>query len=176
MGLPRLEALSFPPVNIASRSSNRPRNVVIGIAVVVVVGLLFYWAALGEYKGVIGTVATTILRREFASDVRFQKMEISVFPRVHVVANGVSIGGPAHPLIEATQADARCGWIPWHVRTVLLEGLVVRVPAAAQPIHATGTIRPVLNIDQMLASSASVELAALRFQLRDLRVRNFSTG
>ncbi len=156
---------------------NRPRNVVIGIAIVVVVGLLVYWAALAALKGVIANVGTNMLRREFASDVRFQKMEISVFPRVHAVAYGVSIGDDiAHPLIQASQADARCSWIPWHVHTVVLEGLLVRVPAAAHPPHATGTVRPVLNVDEMLASSASVELPALRFQLQNLRVRNFSPG
>ena len=170
-----MEGPEFPPVNIASRSSNRPRHAVIAIAVVVVVGLLLYWAALAALKGVIASVGTNMLRREFASDVRFQKMDISVFPRVHVVAYGVSIGNDvSHPLIEASQADARCGWIPWQVRTVILEGLQVRIPVASAPPPTNANPHPAITVDEVFASRASVELPALHFDLRDLHVSNFT--
>ncbi|MGP0072185.1 MAG: AsmA-like C-terminal region-containing protein [Bryobacteraceae bacterium] len=156
---------------ITADSRTRHRGLILGLcAGILAAGLAFYIAV----PRLIRAYAADALGNEFQTDVRFQSLDVSGFPRFHITVKGVLIGNdPAHPLIQATEADAQSGWIPWHVRKLVLEGLSVQIPAAQMPTRAAVRAIPALSVDEVVAEQASVQISALHFQLVHLRVKNF---
>jgi hypothetical protein len=153
-------------------------------------GLIVSWYVIlvGAYvlvpalKGAIQTHAAEVLRAEFGSEVRFKSIEVTFWPRVHIVGGGVLIGNDtAHPLIQAATADATSDLLPWHIQRLVMTGLVLRIPTT--PVRATATSKPAfaLTIDDVTAEHAQLEIlpsagqqAPLHFELANLRVKNIS--
>ena len=129
-------------------------------------------------KNAIEARAVSMLRAQFASDVRFQKFDVSFFPLVHVVARGVFMGNDAaRPLMQVASADAHCGLLPWHVRTLVLEGLFVRIPTSAVAMTVTPKPAFTVSIDEIVSEHAQVAiLPSLHFDLAHLRINNFSAS
>jgi hypothetical protein len=121
-------------------------------------------------------------RAQFATDVRFQSFAVTFFPRVHIVARGVLIGSSSScPLIQVTTADAQSGLVPWHIQTLVLEGLSLRIPTAQGPLGNTPKPAWTVSIDEIAAEHAHVEIlpaageqTPLHFELAHLRVKNFN--
>ena len=121
--------------------------------------------------------------REFGSDVRFQSFEVSFSPRVHVVARGVVVGNnTAHPLIQVASAvtpSPIC--LPWHIRTLVLEGLSVHIPTTESPggyraqaaLDAHASTRSFPNMHTLKLCRRLVQTTPLHLELAQLRVKNF---
>ena len=165
---------------------NRNRRVIllVGVAVIVVwYGvLLMSYALAPAWRTTVRSRAIEALQAEFASDVRFQSFEVFLWPRVHIIARGVIIGkSGAHPLIQATTADAQCHIIPWHIQTLRLEGLSVNIPTTPiAPFSSSPPVRTV-SVDEILAERAQVDIfpsigqqTPLHFDFPQLRVKNYS--
>jgi AsmA-like C-terminal region len=134
-------------------------------------------------KNAIEGRAVATLRSEFASDVRFQAFDISFSPRMHIVARGILIGNnTARPLIQVATADAQSDLLrPWHIRTLVLEGLALRIPTYPLPAFAPPKSTWTVSIDELVAGHAHVEIqpsssetTPLHFALNHLRVKNFN--
>jgi hypothetical protein len=144
--------------------------------------LLGAYALVPALKRSVQARATDVLSGEFGSAVQFQTFEVTLWPRVHIVANGVVVGNDsARPLIQAATADATSDLLPWHVRTLVLRGLSLHIPTAKGPIVTTPKPPFALTIDQIVAEHAQLEIlpsagqqSALHFDLTNLRVKNFS--
>jgi hypothetical protein len=155
----------------------------------------WYGILLGSYlvvpalKDAIRARVLDTLRGEFASDVQFQSFDVSFLPRMHMTARGVLIGNnTACPLIQAATADAQSDVLPWHIRTLVLEGLSLHIPTAKGPSVAGSTAvstrsRPVLTmtIAEIVSEHAQVEIlpsagqqAPLHFELTQFRATNFN--
>jgi hypothetical protein len=143
--------------------------------------LLGAYALVPALKRAVQARAADVLRGEFGSAVRFQSFDVTLLPRVHIVASGVVVGNEtARPLIQAVTADATSDWLPWHVRTLVLRGLSLHIPTA----KGAGIAMPApfaLTIDQIVAEHAQLEIlpsagqqSPLHFELTKLRVKNFS--
>jgi len=98
------------------------------------------------------------LRAEFASDVRFQSFDVSLWPRVHVRARGVLIGNDTAPLIQAASADAQSDVVPWHLRTLVLEGLTLRIPTSKVPHGSATKPASTMTIAEIASEHAEVEI------------------
>ncbi len=165
---------------------NRRLILLVGVAVIVIwYGvLLMSYALAPAWRTTVRNRAVEALQAEFASDVRFQSFEVSLWPRVHIIARGVIIGNDgARPLVQASTADAQCHIIPWHIQTVRLEGLSVNIPTIPiAPFSSSPPVRAV-SIDEILAERAQVEIfpsmgqqTPLHLDFTQLRVNNFSAG
>jgi hypothetical protein len=166
-------------------AGNRHRGLILGIGV----GFIAVWYAilLGAYvfapalKNAIRVQAAEILRAEFGADVRFQSFEVSLWPRVHVIARGLVVGNnAAHPLIRVASAVAESYLLPWHIRTLVLQGLSVRVPTTRVPVVNAPMPRLTIRIDEIVSEHAHVEIVPsagaetpLQLELARLRVKNF---
>jgi uncharacterized protein involved in outer membrane biogenesis len=150
----------------------RNRRVILAVCAAIVAAVLaFYFFA----PKLIRAHAAGAMRSEFGSDVRFQSLEVSGFPRIHIVVRDLLIGtDPAHPLIQASTADASLGLLPWHVRSVVLGGLSIQLPTANEPIASAPKVRATVTADEIVAEHATVQISSLHFQLTDLRVTNFN--
>jgi hypothetical protein len=158
---------------MASVLQNRHRVLI--AAVIVMTGAaacIFYFSL----PGMVRTRAAEVLSGEFGgAPVKFQNLVVSGFPRLHVVARGVTIGAdPDHPLIQADTADADTALLPWHVRRVRLSGLAVRIPGGASTIVTAGKSWPAITIEEIAADKADVEILAFHFELAHVRARNFN--
>jgi hypothetical protein len=146
----------------------------------------WYGILLGSYllvpalKDAIRTNAVNMLRSEFASDVQFQSFDVSLWPRVHVSARGVLIGNNiSSPLLQASAAEAQSSVLPWHIQTLILEGLSLHIPATGAALtwpRSATTVR----VDEIVSEHAYVEIlpsaarqTPLHFELAHLRVKNF---
>ncbi len=140
--------------------------------------LLAGFVFLPALQQVMEARAVQMLRGQFASEVRFQYFEVSFSPRAHVVVRGVSIGNDsAHPLIQAASADASCGWLPWHIRTLVLDGLSVQIPTVGSAAVAARKPALTVSIDEITSEHAHVEiLPSLHFELAHVRVENFNAN
>ena len=157
----------------------------VGVAVIVAwYGvLLMSYALAPAWRTTVRNRAVEALQAEFASEVRFQSFEVSLWPRVHIIARGVIIGSGARPLVQATTADAQCHIIPWHIQTLRLEGLSVNIPTTPiAPFSSSPPVRAV-SVDEVLADRAQVDIfpsigppTPLHFDFTQLRVNNFSPG
>jgi AsmA-like C-terminal region len=133
-------------------------------------------------KRAVQARAVDVLRREFGSDVRFQSFDVTLFPRVHIVAGGLLIGNDrARPLIQAGTADATSALLPWRIRTLRLTGLSLHIPTAKGPSATTPKPLFTIAIDEIVAERAQLEIlpsagqqTPLHFELANLRVNNFS--
>jgi hypothetical protein len=160
-----------------------------GLILAIGVGFIAVWYGIlmGAYvfapalKNAIRLRATELLRAEFGTNVSFQSFDVSFLPRVQVIARGVLIGNNAtHPLIRATSAIARSDLLPWHVRTVVLQGLSVRIPTTRVPTVRTPLPRWTISIGEIVAEHAQVEIVPsagddtpLHLELGQLRIKNF---
>jgi hypothetical protein len=165
---------------------NKHRRLILCIGAGLIVS--WYGILVGAYvlvptlKRAIQDHAADVLRSEFGSNVRFQSIDVTLLPRVHIVAGGILVGNDAaHPLVQATTADATSDLLPWHIRRLVLTGLSLRIPTTQVP--STTTPKPAfgLSIDEMVAEHAELEIlpsaeqqTPLHFELANLRVRNFS--
>jgi AsmA-like C-terminal region len=134
-------------------------------------------------KSAIQARAVAMLRNEFASDVRFQQFDVSFSPRIRISIRGVLIGNnTARPLIQVTKADAESDLLrPWHIRTLALEGLALRIPTYPLPAIAPPKPAWTVSIDELVAEHAHVEIVPsssettpLHFALDHLRVKDFN--
>jgi hypothetical protein len=168
--------------------ATRHRRLILSIGA----GLIASWYAVlvGAYvlvpalKRTIQTHAAGVLRGEFGSNVRFQSIDVTLVPRVHIVAAGVLIGNDtARPLIQATTADATSDLLPWHIRRLVLTGLSLRIPTTQVPSTETPKAAFGLSIDEIVAEHAQLEIlpsagnpTPLDFELTNLRVKNVSSA
>jgi hypothetical protein len=177
----------------ASGWGTRHRRLILGVGLGIIAAwyavLLVSYVLVPKLENAVRTRVEKVLSAQFASDVRFQSFDVTFVPRVHVVARGVLIGNTsAHPLLSATTADAQSDLLlPWHVGTLVLEGLSLRIPTTngpANPSAAATKSKPqsTISIDEIVSEHAHVELlpsgdqAPLKFELVHLRVKNFDTS
>jgi hypothetical protein len=166
-------------------AGNKHRGLILGIGVgfiaVWYVILLAAYVFAPALKNAIRTQATLMLRAEFGADVGFQSFEVSFSPRVHVVARGLVVGNnAAHPLIRVASAVAESYLLPWHIRTLVLQGLSVRVPTTSVPVVNVPIPRLTIRVDEIVSDHAHVEIVPsageetpLQAELGQLRVKNF---
>jgi hypothetical protein len=153
-------------------SRMKHRRLILGSCAGIVAVLLVFYLSVPR---LVRSRAVDVLRGEFGSDVRVQSFDVSSFPRVHIVLHGLLIGNDvARPMIEARTADARSGWVPWHIRMVTLEGLSVHMPNGTVPTSPARRRWLTPTIDEIVTDHATIEVGALHFQIADLRVTNFS--
>ncbi len=169
-------------------TGNKHRGLILGMGVAFIA--VWYVILLGAYvfapalKNAIRVRATELLRAEFGTNVSFQSFDVSFWPRIHVTARGVLIGNnAAHPLIRAASAIARSDLLPWHVRTVALQGLSVRIPTTKVPSISAPRPRLTIRIGEIVSEHAQVEIVPsagedtpLHFELARLRIKNFVPG
>jgi len=163
---------------------NRRLILLVGVSIILVwYGVLLVSYALAPaWRTAVRERAVEALRAEFASNVRYQSFEVSLWPRVHVTARGVVIGNdPSRPLIQATSADAQCHLIPWHIQRLILSGLSLRIPTV--PSTGIGAPMRTVTVDEIVAERAQVDIfpsegqaTPLHFELTELRVNNFNPG
>ncbi len=162
----------------------RHRRLILGVGVGIIASwygiLLASYALVPALTKLIRARSAEVLRAEFATEVRFQTLDVTFFPLVHIVAHGVVIGPSACPLIQAATADAYSGILPWHVRRVVLEGLSVRIPTTAGPPVPAAKPAATVQIDEIDSEHAQVAIVPcagdrtpLLLELSQLRVRNF---
>lgn len=153
----------------------------VAACLVLVLGAYVFAPAL---KNAIRVRAAEMLHDQFGAEARFQSFEVTFLPRVHVQARGMLVGNDsAHPLVQATAVDAQSDVLPWHIRTLVLEGLSLQIPTVsgstiAAPKQAwTVSIPPTVSIGEIVSEHAQVAiLPALHFELAHLRVKNFHPG
>jgi hypothetical protein len=170
----------------------KQRRVILWIAVCIIAAcgglLLAAYIFAPALKNAIRGGSEEMLRAQFGAEVRFQSFEVTFLPRVHVQAHGMFVGNDtAHPLIQATAVDAQSGMLPWHIRTLVLEGLSLQIPTTGgrrpAALVTTSGIDETISIDEIVSEHTRVEMlpsakgpTPLRFELAHLRVKNFHPG
>jgi AsmA-like C-terminal region len=167
-------------------NKQRPLILWVGVGVIAACcGLLltaYFFAPV--LKNAIERHAEGMLRAQFGAEVRFQSFEVTLFPRLHVLARGMLVGNdPAHPLIEATTVDAQSSVLPWHIRRLVLEGLSLHIPTAGGLGSPGQVTTSAVSVAEIVSANAHVEMlpsagrhTPLRFELAHLRVQNFNPG
>ncbi len=153
-----------------------------GVALLAVCCTLVVLAPL--LKSTLRAQAIQSLQHEFGGNVKFQSLDISLLPSLHAVARGIVLGGGARqPLIQMSAADAHSGLLPWHVRTLQLQGLSITVPDGSLSASALSNSDPRLTIAELIADKAHVEIlpggqqtTPLKFDLLNLRIANIGAG
>jgi hypothetical protein len=132
------------------------------------------------------------LHQHFASDVQLAALHISIFPRLHVVGEGLILRGKnedpdAPPLISVRKfvlnGELREVFkaVP-HFRTLTLAGLEMHIPAHRGERAARGKNSGNLNfmIDNVVASDAEIDLLrakadkpTLVFAIHELKIKSF---
>ena len=153
-----------------------------GVIAAAAASLLASYVFAPALKNAIQARAVASLKSEFASNVQFQSFDIKFWPRIHVMIRGVRIGDDtASPLMQATMADAQSDLLPWHIRTLVLEGLSLHIPTAKRSTVTTGKPALTVTIEEIVSEYAQLEIlpvggqqTPLHFELAHLRVRNFA--
>ncbi len=145
--------------------------------------LMMSYVFIPNWKAAIRDRTIQTLRAEFGGDVRFQSFDVSLWPRVHVAARGVLLGNtPSSPLVQAATVDAWSRWTaPWHIGTVVVRGLSLRIPTAPGAANGAPKPAPPIEVDEIVSEHAQVDILPsagqappLHFELGQFRVTNFS--
>lgn len=166
-------------------ASRRRPILAVGASIIVLwcVTLFAWYAFLPMLKSDVQAYAVEMLRAQFASDVHFNRFQVSFFPRLRVTAYGLRIGQPSSPLIEVGIADAESDLVPWHVRSLVIEGFAVHLPTG--PLPAANAPKPFLplRIDDLVANRGQLEIlpstpevAPMRLQVASLHMQHFQPG
>ena len=132
------------------------------------------------------------LHQHFASDVQLAALHISIFPRLHVVGEGLVLRGKnedpdAPPLISVRKfvlnGELREVFkaVP-HFRTLTLDGLEMHIPAhrGERTVRARNSGKLNFKIDNVVASDAEIDLLrakadkpTLVFAIHELKIKSF---
>src|SRR5215831_13848620 len=126
-------------------SPRRKKTVLITLwvaaALILIVGLSLT-VILSRITPIMRARAQAMLSNRFSSDVDLRDLTVSLSHAITVQGGGLVLRHHGRrdvpPLIEIHQFTAELGWFgligkPWHIRRVVLGGLVIHVPPKQQP-------------------------------------------
>ena len=172
------------PAELVARR-RRPIRVLGATTIAVWCAALFGWYLfLPMLKDDVRSYAIDVLQAQFGCRARVDSFDVRFTPRLRVIAYGVHIGDDSSgSLIDIGMADAESSLVPWHIRSLVVEGFSAHIPTTE--IETIG--KPVpglpLTIDDMVANRGQVEIlptvgqsAPIAFNIARLHIQNFQPG
>jgi hypothetical protein len=162
-------------------------KILVGVGILIVVGIAAWMISAPVLSRVVRGRMISALEENFASSLEVQSLDVSVFPRISIVGQGLVFHlkdrtnvPPLFTIRKLTVSANFFGLLARHVSQVRIEGLEIQVPPRegnAAPPSGKQKNPPRLVIDEIIADGTTLKTLPrdagkepLEFDIRQLRL------